>query len=78
MGRLIGIPYFLSSEAHGNEKAEAAVLRKAKREVSGMQMDKDFTSKNPVICRIHINASLRMQRQFEGYIIWRTTQSIDW
>jgi hypothetical protein len=79
MGRLIGIPYFLSPQAHDDEKADAAALRKAKKEVSEMEMDDDnFPSENSVVRCIHVNASLRMQKQFEGRIIRRTTQSIDW
>ena len=34
-------------------------------------MDNDyFPSKNNLVCFIHINASLRMQKQFEGHIIF--------
>jgi len=32
MGRLIGVPYFLSPQAHDDEKVDAAKLRKAKKE----------------------------------------------
>lgn len=77
MGRLIGIPYFLSPEAHDDEKADAAALRKAKKEVSEMD-DDESPSENSLIRRIHINASLRMQKQFQGRIVRRTTQSVDW
>jgi hypothetical protein len=77
MGRLLGIPYFLSAQAHDDEKADAAALRKAKKEV--LEMDDDhFPSENNHVRRIHVNAALRMQREFEGRIIRRTTQSIDW
>lgn len=77
MGRLIGIPYFLSRQAHDDEKADAAKLRKAKKEASEMD-DDEFPSHNNDIRRIHVNASLRMQKQFGGQIIRRTTQSVDW
>ena len=65
MGRLIGIPYFLLPQAHDNKKANATTLRKVKKEVSEMD-DNYFPSKNNLVCCIHINASLRMQKQFEG------------
>ena len=65
MGRLIGIPYFLLPQAHDNKKANATTLRKVKKEVLEID-DNYFPSKNNLVCCIHINASLRMQKQFEG------------
>jgi len=77
MGRLIGVPYFLSPQAHDNENADAANLRKAKKEALEMG-DDEPSSDNSLVHRTHINASLQMQKQFEGHIIQRTTQNVDW
>jgi len=77
MGRLIGVPYFLSPQARDDEKEDAAKLRKAKKEALEMGNDEP-PSDNSLVRRTHVNASLRMQKQFEGHIIRRTTQSVDW
>lgn len=72
MGRLLGLPFFLSEEALTEEKADASDIRRAKAESGGDLLEGDPTTE----CQMVI--AQRMQRQFEGRILRRTIDSTDW
>ncbi|PPQ80636.1 hypothetical protein CVT26_007424, partial [Gymnopilus dilepis] len=87
MGRLCGIKYFLSEEAHIQERIDAKNLRRARKDLAEMQLDLEGINDveeiptqaqdNPLkLCQIAI--SRRHQNMFEGRIIRRTIQSRDW
>lgn len=68
MARLIGVPYFVSEASLDEEKADNATYRKAKK------MDDDGQS----LRQAEIAAVIRMQRQFVGHILRRTSDSKNW
>ncbi|KAF8869930.1 SNF2 family N-terminal domain-containing protein [Infundibulicybe gibba] len=65
MGRLCGVPHFLTQESVDEEKEDAAAGRRAKK------LDDDGLS----LRRIQIEAVRRMQMQFCGSILRRTVDS---
>lgn len=72
MGRLIHIEHFLSKEAQEEEKAYAAEIRKAKRDVLEDQAeDKELSLRQ-------VQIALKYHERFEGRIICRTTKSVNW
>lgn len=77
MGRLVGIPHFLSEAAHAEEKADAASLRRARN-----QLPEDYDPLNddeddPIkLCCIE--AAQRMHAQFDNRTIRRTINSTNW
>ncbi|PPQ93015.1 hypothetical protein CVT25_006099 [Psilocybe cyanescens] len=74
MGRIVGIPYFLSQEATENEKSDLKELRQLKRcmddETKEMESEAmmDFTKRT----------GQKMQMLFKDRILRRTTSSKDW
>lgn len=70
MGRLLGIPHFLSMDALLEERADTTTIRKAK----SSEGNEDGQASRHVQSEI----ALRMQRKFEGRIIHRTISSKDW
>lgn len=68
MGRLLGIPHFLTDLSVQEHKEDAAAYRKAKK------LDDDGHE----LKRAEIQAVRRMQAQFAGHILRRTTDSVDW
>lgn len=68
MGRLLGIPHFLSEDSYQEEKDDLANMRKARK------LDDDGFSMR----KIQVEAARRMQRQFRGFILRRTTDSRNW
>jgi hypothetical protein len=72
MGRLVGLPYFLSEEAFVEEKADSSNIRRAKTEAGCDVLEGDPT----IGCQMVI--AQRMQRQFEGRILRRTIDSKNW
>lgn len=71
MGRLIGIPYFSSDAAFVEEKSDASTVRRSK----GIDPDAPIDQAS-VNCLVLI--ARRMQRQFEGRVLRRTIDSLDW
>lgn len=70
MGRLVGIPHFFTEQARAEEKADAAIIRRAKgdEDIDGaVELD-------PTVVAI----MQRLQHQFERRIIRRTKDSLDW
>jgi len=79
MGRLIGIPHFLTERAHLEEKDDAAAQRKARKALLDEELDlADDSPETRALKTITISAALRMQEQFEGRVIRRTLDSKDW
>lgn len=72
MGRLVGIPFFHSDAALSEEKADSSAIRRAKN----CSADLDVVTQAVQECQATI--ALRMQGQFEGRILRRTGESVDW
>lgn len=68
MGRLLGIPSFLTTESMEDVRKDASDLRKAKK------LDDD----GDAFRRVQIAAVKRIQNQFLGHILRRTTNSRNW
>lgn len=73
MGRLVGLPYFLSEDAYDEEKTDARNIRKAK---GGDFEDGAFETDPSKEVQMFI--SQRMQYQFDGSILRRTLNSLKW
>lgn len=69
MGRLVGLPHFLSEDAMSEEKADTTTIRRAKGDTPESQVAEN-------ICQVQI--ARRMQAQFDNRIIRRTISSLDW
>ena len=68
MGRLIGIPYFLTEESVDQELEDKATIRRAKA------MDDDGLS----LKIAQVELVRRMQTHFVGSILRRTHESVTW
>jgi hypothetical protein len=68
LARLIGVPHFLTDASVQEEKDDASTIRKAKK------LDDDGMALRVA----QIEAVRRMQTQFAGHIIRRTTDSKNW
>lgn len=68
MGRLIGVPHFLTEAAIEEEKNDNATARKARK------LDDDGLS----LRTCQVEAVRRMQKQFCGAVLRRTTDSRNW
>jgi len=75
MGRLLGIPHFLSEQAYQEEKDDAALLRQLRR-VGDEETDAMVPNNRLRDCQIEI--AQRMQNQFANRILRRTANSLDW
>ncbi|TFK62822.1 hypothetical protein BDN72DRAFT_776663 [Pluteus cervinus] len=72
MGRLVGIPHFLSDEALAEEKADLTSIRRAK---STLTDNADDDAAVTLCCK---EISARMQKQFENRMLRRTAGSLSW
>lgn len=68
IGRVIGVPHFLTVESVEEQKEDAAEYRKTKK------LDDD----GQALKMAEIRAVRRMQAQFSGCMLRRTTNSVDW
>lgn len=68
MGRLLGVPYFLTQQSIDDEKEDNSTIRRAKK------WDDDGQG----LRKAQLTAVRRMQSQFMGYILRRTTTSVSW
>ena len=68
IGRIIGVQNFLTADSIQEQKDDTAAYRKAKKQ------DDDGESLRVA----EVLAVKRMQAQFSGHILRRTTDSIDW
>lgn len=75
MGRLVGLPFFLSEKAYAEEKADTAEIRREKGGATDDIFDLE-EDESAMECQIAI--AQRMQHQFEGRILRRTTESVNW
>ncbi|KAG5649443.1 hypothetical protein H0H81_003855 [Sphagnurus paluster] len=71
MGRLIGIPHFLSEDALHEERADTTAIRKAK----GFEVD---DGEGEELRQVQSEMALHMQKKFQGRIISRKSSSKDW
>lgn len=72
MGRLAGIPYFLSQDAFDSEKNDLSLSRAAKRGA----VDEDAAELAARAC--YVDAAQRMQAYFKDRILRRGVSSLDW
>ena len=72
MGRLVGIPYFFSSDTFSDQQQDAADLHWDKAEKSHMGKDRQS---DPVKLK-QVESSHRMHSRFEGRLLRRTRESI--
>lgn len=79
MGRLTGIPFFLTSAAYEEEKEDTRTLRRA-REGKSLSADDDAVEENVQgrVKVLQVAIAQRMHRQSEGQILRRTAESLDW
>ncbi|KIK51761.1 hypothetical protein GYMLUDRAFT_251819 [Collybiopsis luxurians FD-317 M1] len=68
MARLLGIPHFLSDASVEEARQDSSDLRKAKK------LDDDGLS----VQKVQITSVRRIQKQFHGHVVRRTTDSKDW
>lgn len=78
MGRLIGVPYFFTPDAHQDEKNDLANLRKAKKELPEDYNPLDDDGEDDPVKACQASIAQRMQRRFQGRVIRRTIDSKDW
>jgi hypothetical protein len=78
MGRLVGIPHFLSENAYEEEKRDVANVRRAKKEQAEDFDPLQDDYENDSVKGQQILAATRMQSQFENRILRRTIDSKDW
>jgi len=71
MGRLLGLPYFLSEEALAEQKADAATIRRTR-------VDLDDSTEGNLAKDLQMVIAQRMQVRFDGHILRRTVESLDW
>jgi len=87
MGRLVGIPYFFTDDAHEEEKHDFSFLRRAKtdeerrRRQNAQDSSQESSSKSDgedQYKALQVQIALRIQSQFEGRVIRRHKESLDW
>ena len=78
MGRLVGVPYFFTADAHQEEKNDAASLRRAKKELPEDYNPLDGDGEDDPVKACQVLIAQRMQAQFQGRVIRRTIDSKDW
>jgi hypothetical protein len=74
MGRLVGLDHFLSQEALMEEKSDANEIRRAK----GLASDSIEDEADSAAKDLQRTIAQRMQQQFDGHILRRTPESLDW
>lgn len=67
MARLISIPHFLSESSVEEAKEDNSLLRKAKKQNDEVSVQ-----------RLNLLAVRRIHQQFCGYLIRRSTDSVNW
>ncbi|EAU80360.1 hypothetical protein CC1G_12776 [Coprinopsis cinerea okayama7 len=74
MGRMVGIPHFFQREAYEEERADANALRRAKLERTE---DFDEEDGDDPVRSLQIVISARLQAKFQGLLIKRAPDSLD-
>lgn len=77
MGRLVGLPHFMSEAAFIEEKNDAADIRRTKRD-QAEEFDALTFEDNPLTKLAQVKIALRIQEQFEDRVIRRTIDSLNW
>ncbi|KAF8153559.1 hypothetical protein BJ912DRAFT_868663 [Pholiota molesta] len=77
MGRLTGIPHFLSDDAWEEEKEDTRSLRRA-REGKEPSADNDEENDQDQVKLCQIAIAERMNRQSKGHVLRRTLNSLNW
>ena len=77
MGRLVGIPHFLSNKANQEEKDDQRQIRKAKKAIEEGDSMEGSPEKDE-LSRLQLAIAVRMTEQFQDYILRRTANSKDW
>lgn len=68
MGRLLGVPYFLTEQSIEDEKEDNSTFRRVKK----------YDDDGQALRKAQLTAVRRMQTQFLEHILRRTTASISW
>lgn len=77
MGRLTGIPHFLTEYAWEEEKEDSRVLRRARKELPDDYDPMEENEDDPVkACQVSV--AQRMQKQCAGHLLRRAVTSKDW
>ncbi|KAF8951749.1 P-loop containing nucleoside triphosphate hydrolase protein, partial [Flammula alnicola] len=77
MGRLTGIPYFLTEAAFHDEKEDMRNLRRARKDLPDDYDPLEENDEDPIkLCQVVI--AQRMQQQSQGHILRRTIDSKNW
>lgn len=77
MGRLTGIPHFLSPAAYEEEKEDTRLLRRVKKDRPDDFDPMQENDQDPIkLCQVVI--AQRMQQQPQGHILRRKVGSKDW
>ncbi|TFK16514.1 hypothetical protein FA15DRAFT_742895 [Coprinopsis marcescibilis] len=71
MGRIMGIPYFLSNQAHRDQMADLATVRRAK-----LERDEECEEDDDPLKEVQAAICLRLREKFEGRIIRRTSSTL--
>jgi hypothetical protein len=77
MGRLVGIPHFLSDRAYQEERVDKCQIRKAKKAIEEGDSMEGSPEKDE-LRRLQLSIALRMAEQFQDYLLRRTPNSKDW
>jgi hypothetical protein len=75
MARLVGIDFFFTEASYAEQVADTNALRRARQERDEL-LDEPDEHEDPVII-IQMEASLRLQSQFEDRLIRRTAKSLN-
>ncbi|TFK17541.1 hypothetical protein FA15DRAFT_734316 [Coprinopsis marcescibilis] len=71
MGRIMGIPYFLSEQAHRDQLGDLATIRRAK-----LERGDDLEDDDDPVKEVQAEICLRLHDKFEGRIIRRTSSTL--
>lgn len=74
MGRLVGLKYFFSEEAFSEEKTDASDIRRAR----GFAAESSLPGDDEALLNKQRGIAQRIQQRFEGHILRRATDSLDW
>lgn len=74
MGRLVGLPYFFSQEAFGQERTDSSDIRRARSSASAA----DVSSGDEEVQACQRLIAQRIQQQLDGHMLRRTTGSLNW
>ncbi|KAF9534095.1 hypothetical protein CPB83DRAFT_757111, partial [Crepidotus variabilis] len=78
MGRMVGLPHFLSDQAWLEEKQDQADLRAARREIPDDYNPLVIGEADDPVTEVQNKIAERLRTQFEGRVVRRTVASLNW